>query len=164
MTPAAGRLRNKSIILFMFIRYAVFFFSLAALPAAAQCPMLALENLQSLEKATTEAKESKILSMGFDLHQSFTLKGASVRSYRKCWSGTSPKTFEQFLWWNKTANSISFMTANQNDYLTLRSAVEGRHPSEAERRDVIIGRMFKYTFSLESVDGRDYYALTLALN
>jgi hypothetical protein len=147
----------------MFIRYAVFFFCILTIRLAAQCPSVALENLQSLEKTTAEAKESKILSLGFDLHQSFTLKGAAVRSYRKCWSGTNPKTFEQFLWWNQTANSISFMTANQGVYLSLRESVEGRHPSESGHRDVIVGRMFKYTFSLESVDGRDYYALTLAL-
>lgn len=129
---------------------------------AAQCPVMSLGALQSLENADPSMKESKILELGFDLQAEFTRGGQAIKQYSKCWSNTvsSVVRYEQLLYWNTDANTITFLTSNKAHQKALRDAVTAKHPGAG---DVAYGQHFVYRFGSEQVLGVVYGALTLEL-
>ena len=133
----------------------------------AQCPEFTLAELHSLQRATVDQKDYTIQSLGFDLRSDFVLRGESISSYSKCWNSNlkEKSVFEQLVWWNKTTNSINFMTLNEAHYLQLRNSILGRHnPSRvAENPDFYIGKMFQYRFGSRRVDEVDYYFVLISL-
>lgn len=131
--------------------------------ACAQCPEIQLNELQYLQSIDPGGKEAKILAMGFDLHNSFVRNGATFKGYNKCWQTTEGDhaIFDQKIIWNVTQNTVMFLTLNTAHYQHLREAVSGRHP-EAAGQTVVIGKMFRYEFSIQRVEGLDYYALALS--
>ncbi|HNE29132.1 MAG TPA: hypothetical protein PKL15_11895 [Saprospiraceae bacterium] len=130
----------------------------------AQCPQIQLNDLQYLQKTEPAYKEAKILALGFDAHNEFVRNGATFKGYNKCWQTTlnGQAIFEQKLIWNVTQNTVMFLTLNQEHYQLLREAVGDRHP-EAGGQTVVVGKMFRYEFSIQKVEGLDYFALAVAL-
>lgn len=130
----------------------------------AQCPEIPLNELQYLQKIEPAAKEAKIRALGFDLHNEFVRNGATFRGYNKCWQTTTTRDqaiFDQKIIWNVTLNAVMFLTLNPAHFDHLRLAVGERHP-EAGAANVVIGKMFRYEFSIQRVEGIDYYALTVS--
>ena len=116
-----------------------------------------------MQRADASEKEAKILDCGFDLGRT----SASSRRYNKCWLGNSNgKTyFQQLIVWDFTANTIQYMTLDENHYRSLRSAIEDRRSSTftgGNSQNEYIGKMFRYNFSRQSVDGADYFVVLIA--
>ena len=131
----------------------------------AQCSDISIETLQVVSKAEDSAKEAKILSLGFDLHLQTTRNKDTLRVYDKCWvTNEGARTiYDQKIIWNQTKSNITFLTLNMDLSERLRAALDERHPSEEQRRKTITGKMFRYTFGIETWDGRDYYYLIVAV-
>ncbi len=144
-----------------------FFLALLLLGAAqttqAQCPEIKLNDLQYLQTIDPGGKEAKILALGFDAHNQFVRNGATFKGYNKCWQTTSgdQPIFDQKIIWNVTQNIVMFLTLNPAHYQHLRQAVSDRHP-EAGDQTVVIGKVFRYEFSIQRVEGLDYYALAVS--
>ncbi len=148
------------------MRSILLFLGLLAFSGAllAQCPQIQLNDLQFLQKTEPAFKEAKIQALGFDAHNEFVRNGATFKGYNKCWQTTinGQAIFEQKLIWNVTQNTVMFLTLNEAHYQSLREAVGDRHP-EAGGQTVVIGKMFRYEFSIQRLDGLDYFALAVAL-
>ncbi|MBL7805671.1 MAG: hypothetical protein JNL02_18150 [Saprospiraceae bacterium] len=142
----------------------VFLLGSSAPVLLAQCPEIALNDLQFLQKTDPAGKESRIAALGFDARNEFVRNGATFRGYSKCWQTTvnGKAVFEQKIVWNVTQNTVMFLTLNPAHYQTLRVAVGERHP-EAGDQNVVVGKMFRYEFSIQQMDGVDYYALAVSL-
>ncbi|MEO6038820.1 MAG: hypothetical protein ABIQ93_10435 [Saprospiraceae bacterium] len=141
------------------------FFLLCFSPAllAAQCPEFQLVSLQSFQRADAAEKETKILDCGFDLGSTT----AASRRYNKCWLGNSNgKTyFQQLIIWDFKANTIQYMTLDEAHYLHLRSAIEERHSTTytgGNGQNEYIGKMFRYNFGRQSLDGAEYFIVRIA--
>ena len=147
----------KPILLLAFL-----FFSTAQ-TARAQCPEIKLNDLQYLQSIDAGVKEAKILALGFDAHNQFVRNGATFKGYNKCWQTTTGEQpiFDQKIIWNVTQNTVMFLTLNPAHYQHLRQAVADRHP-EAGDQTVVIGKVFRYEFSIQRVEGLDYYALAVS--
>ncbi len=143
-------------LLFVLLLFAIPFLS-------AQCPEFQLVALQSVERADASAKEAKILECGFDLAKS----SAASRVYNKCWLGTSngKQYYQQVIVWNFAANTIQYMTLEENHYKNLRASIEERRSSTftGGGQNEYIGKMFRYNFSRQSLDGAEYYVVLIAL-
>jgi hypothetical protein len=143
--------------------FVVLFFSISYHFVFSQCSDIQLNMLQVMQKADAFSKDLQIQKFGFDLRKEFTRDGIVIRQYSKCWTtndGSQP-VFEQLLLWDRTNNCISFLTLNMGQNKLLRDAVAERHPSE-EQRDLVVGKMFRYQFSIQAMDGHDYYVLTVS--
>ena len=108
-------------------------------------------------------KESKIQEYGFDLASS----AGTNRRYNKCWLGNANgKTyFQQLIFWDFKANTIQYMTLDEGHYLHLRSSIEERHSSTytgGGGENVYIGKMFRYNFGRQSLDGVEYYVVVIS--
>ncbi len=134
---------------------------------AAQCPGFSLAELHSLQRATESQKHQTILSLGFDLRSDFVLRGENISSYSKCWNSNfrEKSLFEQLIWWNKTTNSIIFMTLNETHYTQLRQSIVSRQSSGrvGENPDFYLGKMFQYRFGSRRVDEIDYFFVLISL-
>ncbi|MCB0533065.1 MAG: hypothetical protein H6574_05060 [Lewinellaceae bacterium] len=137
--------------------------ALAFLPAftIAQCPEFQITELHDLQRAAVDQKDYTITTLGFDLRSSFTQRGESIRSYSKCWNSNfqGKSVFEQLVWWNQTANSITFMTLNETHYTALRKRILSRHSGKpaSENPDFYLGKVFQYRFGGRRVDEVDYF-------
>ncbi len=130
---------------------------------SAQCPEFQLAALQTLQRADVTTKEAKILDCGFDLGTSST----ASRRYNKCWLGNANgKTyFQQLIIWDFKANTIQYLTLDEGHYLHLRSAIEERHSTTftgGNSSNEYIGKMFRYNFGRQSLDGVEYYVVLIA--
>lgn len=134
-----------------------------AVALRAQCPEIPLNELQYLQKLDAGAKAAKIHDLGFDPQNEFVRNGATFRGYNKCWQTTvgDHAIFDQKIIWNVTQNVILFLTLNSTHYEHLRQAVSERHP-EAANQTVVLGKMFRYEFSIQRLEGLDYYALAVS--
>jgi hypothetical protein len=131
--------------------------------ASAQCPEFTLANLQSLQRSTD--KESKIRELGFDLHSEFNTKNATMRRYNKCWKGNAATpVYEQVIFWNTAQDQVMLLLFDNNAYQNLRAAIEERHNSAeaVKSRDYYIGKMFKYVYSLQKIDGLEYFNIAIS--
>lgn len=141
--------------------FVLLLFSLSFL--SAQCPEFQLVALQSVERADAAVKEAKILECGFDLGKS----SSTSRVYNKCWLGTSngKQYYQQVIVWNFGANTIQYMTLEENHYKNLRASIEERRSSTftGGGQNEYIGKMFRYNFSRQSLDGAEYYVVLIAL-
>lgn len=142
--------------------FCLLFFSFSVF-LSAQCPEFQLAALQSLQRAESGLKESKILDCGFDLASS----SPSSRRYNKCWLGhANGKTyFQQLIIWDFKANTIQYMTLDENHHRNLRTAIEERRSSTftgGNGQNEYIGKMFRYNFSRQSLDGAEYFVVLIA--
>lgn len=108
-------------------------------------------------------KESKILDCGFDLGKT----SATSRLYNKCWLGSSngKNYYQQVVVWNFAANSIQYMTLDEGHYRNLRASIEERRSSTftgGNSQNEYIGKMFRYNFSRQSMDGAEYFVVLIA--
>lgn len=130
-----------------------------------QCPELQLADLQSLQRADAALKESKIQDLGFDLRSEFTNRGAKTMGYSKCWNATirDKPVFEQLLWWNTEANSLSFLTLNEAHFRQLRQSIvaRGAQGSVTENPDIYVGHLFLYRFGVRKVDEVEFYSVSI---
>ncbi len=130
---------------------------------SAQCPEFQLVTLQSLQRAEADIKEAKILECGFDLGKT----SATSRLYNKCWLGSSngKQYYQQMIVWNFAANTIQYMTLDENHYRNLRASIEERRSSTftgGNGQNEYIGKLFRYNFSRQSVDGAEYFVVLIA--
>lgn len=141
----------------------LFFFLIFAAALYAQCPEMPLNELQYLQKLDAGAKAAKIHALGFDPQNEFVRNGATFRGYNKCWQTTvgDHAVFDQKIIWNVTQNVIMFLTLNPAHYQHLRHTVAERHP-ETAGQTVVVGKMFRYEFSIQRLEGLDYYALAIS--
>lgn len=143
-------------------------FAVFLLPTAgtAQCLEFSLAELHSLQRVSESQKHHSIQSLGFDLRSDFVLRGENISSYSKCWNSNfrEKAVFEQLIWWNKTTNSIHFMTLNEAHYVQLRNSILDRNGSgrTAENPDFYIGKMFQYRFGSRRVDDLDYFFVLIS--
>jgi hypothetical protein len=146
-----------------FYAFIIFFFY--AKFTFAQCVDMDLGGLQAIAKAPTDAREAKILELGFDLRQTYQDKGATIRVYGKCWNGTKAgkPVFEQKLHWNQKNDLVVFYTYKEANFQALRQHVDQKHPTVAAS-PVVVGRMFKYTFGAERQENIDYFSVMVSLN
>ena len=131
----------------------------------AQCPELQLADLQTLQRTDPALKESKIQDLGFDLRSEFLNKGAKTLGYSKCWNATirDKPVYEQLLWWNTAANSLSFLTLNESHFRQLRQSIveRGAQGSITENPDIYVGHLFLYRFGVRKVDEVEFYGVTI---
>ncbi len=130
---------------------------------SAQCPEFQLVALQSLQRAEAGAKESKILDYGFDLGKT----SAGSRLYNKCWLGTSngKQYYQQIIVCSLAANTIQYMTLDEGHYRNLRASIEDRRSSTftgGNGQNEYIGKMFRYNFSRQSMDGAEYFVVLIS--
>ncbi|MBU6343193.1 MAG: hypothetical protein KGS48_16985 [Bacteroidetes bacterium] len=131
----------------------------------AQCSSMELGEFQNLQRKDASAKEAGILSLGFDLHSDFVLKGKSMRRFNKCWAGNPGKArYQQVLLWNTSADELLLLFSEETAYLALRQSIEGRHETANVQRgdQFYIGHTFRYQFSIQQLDGTPYYAVSIA--
>jgi hypothetical protein len=128
----------------------------------AQCATMTINTLQVLQRAVPGERESKILAAGFDLRQAVTTSGTTSKVYSKCWMTTIKGTsyFDQKIIWNLHTDSIKFATLNEGQFQALRQEVDARHP-HGVGAVVVDGKMFRYYFGVEKMDGADYWTLAL---
>lgn len=147
-----------------FILILTAFFAVSAF-GHAQCPEFQLSDLQTLQRADPALKESKIQDLGFDLRSEFITRGAKTRGYSKCWNATirEKAVFEQLLWWNTEANSITFLTLNEGHFRQLRQSIIERGTTGAitENPDIYVGHLFLYRFGTKKVDDMEYYLVSI---
>jgi hypothetical protein len=138
-------------------------FGLLTTKSVAQCDPVSLDALQVLQKTDPAAKEAKILAAGFDLRNATTANGITSKIYTKCWVTTiRQKTyFDQKIIWNITQDNVKFATLNEAHFQVLRKVLDERHPAGIGAT-VVVGKVFKYYFGVENMDGADYYTLTLS--
>ncbi len=131
----------------------------------AQCSEFELATLQSFQRADESNKESQILGRGFDVHRQFVIAGHTYRRYDKCWVTTVGNTalYEQVVLWDATNNTITVAMMDEAKFKKLRSAIEERPSSpKPSGSDVYIGKMFRYQFIQQQIDGQDYYAVCIS--
>lgn len=140
--------------------------AIAATAGSAQCPGLTISDLQSLQRAETNLKDSKINDLGFDLRSEFVVRGSKIRGYSKCWNSTirQKPVYEQLIWWNPEQNSVAFYTLQEGDFKALRQSIIERRSSGpvTENPDVYVGHLFMYRFGTQRIDGLDYYMVSIA--
>lgn len=133
--------------------------------ARAQCPDFSIEDLQNLLKTEPNLRDDAIRRHGFDLHQQWTEKsGATFWRYSRCWYTTvSDRAFyDHALLWNTSQDRFTFCTSNKAQYTRMLRSVEARHPG-GNASGIFVGKMFRYEFGLQSLDGLEYYAVTVSL-
>jgi hypothetical protein len=134
-----------------------------SLKTAAQCPEFTLADLQSLQRATD--KEGKIRELGFDLHSEFVLQGTEYRRYHKCWKGNAHNpVFEQVILWNTSQDQVMLLLLENRAYQTLRRSIEDRHdsPNAVRSGDTYIGKLFRYSFSVQKLDGIEFFCTAIS--
>lgn len=140
-------------------------FLAAATFAQAQCPLFQLSDLQTIQRADPAYKESKIQEYGFDLRSDFVSKGSKIRGFSKCWNTFfGEKTvYEQLIWWNTEANSVTFFTLNEVQFTSLRQSIVERRASGniTENPDIYVGHLFLYHFGRKKVEGVEYYVISI---
>lgn len=137
---------------------------LLTLSLTAQCPDLLLSELQDIQRSDDADRENSITNVGFDLAS----ETAATRRFNRCWRNTdkSGKTcFDQVILSNKKTGQTSFLCTDKNAFLRLRQEIEGRKGGSTfslDQSDVYVGRMFRYEFSLQNMDGLEYYVVKIS--
>lgn len=90
--------------------------------------------------------------------------GATFWRYNRCWYTTvSDRAFyDHVLLWNTSHHRFTFCTSNKAQYMRMLKSVESRHPG-GNVAGTFVGKMFRYEFGLQTIDGLEYYAVTLSL-
>ena len=125
-----------------------------------------LEILQTLQRAGYDEKQNLIQQQGFDLLNTVTKDGVSIRRYYKCWETTlhdGTTLYQQVLLWDVDANTLVFATSDEADFQQLRQAIEARHGNAGGNLDFYAGKMFFYRFDRQQIDNRPYASVTISL-
>lgn len=143
--------------------FLLLFVPLASFRLNAQCSEIDLNTLQVIEKTAPADKESKILDLGFDLTRESGTGATNTRFYEKCWETTmkGKAIYQQIIMWRTNADDITFLTLDESAYQKIKNAVNEKH-NNGEGRQVVVGKMFRYSFDTQFVNGYTYYAVTLA--
>ncbi len=130
----------------------------------AQCSEIQLNTLQFLQKTEPTSKEAEILKLGFDLSSEQGTGGNNVRKYTKCWNTNAggKSVYNQVVLWHTNVGSITFLILDNAGYDNLKKSVEERHPGSSGQQTVY-GKMFRYTFTSQNMDGREYRGITVTL-
>ncbi|MCC7245953.1 MAG: hypothetical protein IT269_09755 [Saprospiraceae bacterium] len=135
----------------------VFFFTLSLFSLHAQCPAFQLADLQSAQRGG----QGSIEVLGFDL----TKENAANLRYDRCWITRSngKELYSQVIWLNKQTGNITFLTNDETAFLNLRRQIEERNGSTATlgQSDFYVGRVFKYEFFRQNLDGLEYFATSI---
>jgi hypothetical protein len=70
--------------------------------------------------------------------------------------------YSQVILWHTNTNTITLLLLDQDAYDNLRKTVSDRH-SGTEGEQVVYGKVFRYTFVTQNVDGAEYQGIMLAL-
>jgi hypothetical protein len=134
------------------------FFSLSA-----QCRDFELSHLQTVQRAEISLKDARITELGFDI----IAENATSYRYNKCWQGNrgGRDIYTQVIWQNKQTGNITFLTNDKEAFLRLRQSIEERRgaTSTMGQSDIYIGKMFRYEFFIQNLDGMEYYAVAIRL-
>jgi hypothetical protein len=133
--------------------------------AQTQCTEVPLSALQVIQKSNPTSKENEILKLGFDLLSENGKGATNARKYGKCWHSNTPQgksLYSQVILWHTNTNTITLLLLDQDAYDNLRKSVSDRH-SGTEGEQVVYGKMFRYTFVTQNVDGAEYLGIMLAL-
>jgi hypothetical protein len=145
---------------FLFPLTLVFFTRLAG-----QCPTFDLQMLQSVLRTPVPEREVQIFDLGFDFDTDIKDGVDEVRQYRKCWQGggNGVTVFEQLLQWNFGLNSIVYLTLDEQDYKTLHESIVGRADKTGghDGGNTYVGRLYRYYFGVQPVNGIDYYMVSI---
>ncbi len=147
---------------FTFIPAFIFLTNFTAIQA--QCPDFTLANLQTLQHIDVQQKEARVLEMGFEISS----ETPNSRRYNKCWNHTNDKRkpiYDQVVSWNKQTNNITFYCLSEEAFLRLRQSIEERRGTTTSlgQSDFYIGKRFKYEFSIQKIDGLEYFAVAISL-
>ncbi|MCB9356898.1 MAG: hypothetical protein R2791_01575 [Saprospiraceae bacterium] len=131
---------------------------------SAQCSEMTLGTLQVIEKTPPHEKENKILDLGFDLTKETGSGATNTRHYEKCWETTDKgqAMYQQIILWRTNANDITFLTLHQNVHQKIKNAINEKHQNDGGSQ-VVLGKMFRYSFNTQYINGYTYYAVTLAM-
>ena len=131
----------------------------------AQCPDFDLQALQSVLRMPVPEREAKITDLGFDFDADIKDGIDDVRQYHKCWRSSSAGNivYEQVLQWNFGLNSIVFLTLDEKDYTALHENIVGRAEKTGgtDAGNTYIGRLYRYYFGVQQVNGIDYYMVSI---
>ena len=130
----------------------------------AQCSEIDLNTLQVIEKTAPADKESKILALGFDLMRETGTGATNTRHYEKCWETTTKgkAIYQQVILWRTNTDDISFLTLNETAYQNIKTAINEKHNNN-DGSQVVVGKMFRYSFNTQNLNGYTYYVVTLAM-
>ncbi len=131
---------------------------------SAQCSEIDLNTLQVIEKAAPADKESKILDLGFDLMRETGTGATNTRHYEKCWETTvkGKAIYQQVILWRTNANDITFLTLDEGAHQKVKNAINEKHNNN-DGSQVVVGKLFRYSFNTLYINGYTYYAVTLAM-
>ncbi len=129
-----------------------------------QCSEIDLNTLQVIEKTAPSDKESKILDLGFDLTRETGTGATNTRHYEKCWETTAKgkAIYQQVIIWHTNADDITFLTLDEGAHLKIKNAINEKH-NNGDGSQIVVGKMFRYSFNTQYINGYTYYAVTLAM-
>ncbi|MCC6413448.1 MAG: hypothetical protein IT270_17440 [Saprospiraceae bacterium] len=131
----------------------------------AQCAVFDLQALQSILRTPVPEREAKITDLGFDYETDIKDGIDEVRQYHKCWQSASGGhiIYEQVLQWNFGLNSIVFLTLDEQDYTALHESIVGRAEKTGgtDGGNTYSGRLYRYYFGIQQVNGVDYYMVSI---
>lgn len=129
-----------------------------------QCSEIDLNTLQVIEKTAPADKESKILDLGFDLTRETGAGATNTRHYEKCWETTTKgkAIYQQVIIWHTNADDITFLTLDEGAHLKIKNAINEKH-NNGDGSQIVVGKMFRYSFNTQYINGYTYYAVTLAM-
>lgn len=141
----------------------LFFIPAFSISLNAQCSEIDLNTLQVIEKTAPADKESKILDLGFDLTRESGTGATNTRYYEKCWETTlkGKAIYQQIIMWRTNADDITFLTLDEAAYQKIKTAINEKHNNN-DGSQIVVGKMFRYSFNTQFVNGYTYYAVTLA--
>jgi hypothetical protein len=132
---------------------------------AGQCPTFDLQKLQTILRTSVPEREAQIIDLGFDFDTDIKDGVDEVRQYHKCWQSSfqSKVIYEQVLQWNFGLNSIVFLTLDEQDYIALHESIVGRAENTGgfDGGNTYVGRLYRYYFGVQKVDGVDYYMVSI---
>lgn len=149
----------KSILTLAIVLFTPFFL-------AAQCREVPLGTLQVMAKSSSETRNAKIVKEGFDLASEVesTEGNGTIRTYRKCWNRDDQGNvvYRQLMVSRSNVNDITFLTLDENTFLTLKNEIDERHDTGGNKA-VIEGKKFRYSFDTQTANGLKYYAVIVTL-
>lgn len=143
----------------------IFALGIFVFPTPAQCPVFDLQTLQSVIRTPVPERETKIQDLGFDFDTDIKDGMDEVRQYHKCWQTAFGGNiiYKQVLQWNFGLNSIVFLTLDEHEYTALHESIVGRADKTGGRDagNTYIGRLYRYYFGIQQVNGVDYYMVSI---
>jgi hypothetical protein len=163
--PVSADRKNPFILFSMRPAFTAFLFALISpVCLLSQCSEIDLSTLQVIEKTAPNAKENKILDLGFDLTSETGTGATNTRHYQKCWETTAKgkAIYQQVILWHTNSNDITFLTLNEASYTAIKNAINEKHDN-SDGSQIVVGKMFRYSFNTQYVNGYLYYAVTIAM-